>query len=142
VLKAVIDANVFISALLNPGSAADLIAELARDKFELIYPARLIIELQRVTEKRKLSSRISAESLAELLQLISEKGILVEPTDVPALCRDPADDIYLACALAAQAQFIVTGDHDLLSMSQHQSTMIVMPAVFLTTVHSSEEFRA
>jgi putative PIN family toxin of toxin-antitoxin system len=131
VLKAVIDANVFISALLNPGSAADVIADLAHDKFELIYPARLIVELQRINDKPKLSTRISPEAVAEILELITEKGLLVEPTQVESICRDPSDDVYLACALAAEANFIVTGDHDLLSMSRHESTAIIMPATFL-----------
>jgi putative PIN family toxin of toxin-antitoxin system len=83
VLKAVVDANVFISALLNPGSAADLIAELAHDKFQLFYPARLIIELKRINDKPKLSTTISPEAVAELLDLISEKGSKMDPRQPP-----------------------------------------------------------
>lgn len=53
---------------------------------------------------------------------------LVEPTELPRIVRDPDDDHVLACALAAQADLIVSGDKDLLVLGAYQNIPIVSAA--------------
>jgi putative PIN family toxin of toxin-antitoxin system len=130
--KAVIDANVFVSALMVAGGIpARLIEHLEHDAYQLYYPACLIVELQKTQLRPRLAARIKPNRLSELLDLIDTKGVFVEIQNSPAVSRDPKDDDYLECAVIGQAQFIVTGDLDLLCLKEHRSTQIVTPRHFL-----------
>jgi putative PIN family toxin of toxin-antitoxin system len=137
VLKAIIDANVFISALLNPGKARLVVEHLKTDSFQLIFPAQLLLEIRRVATNPKLG--ISENDTADLLRLISTKGSLVEPEEIQTICRDRSDDVYLACASVANCDFVVTGDNDLLSIGSYQSTSIISPSDFLTVIGSQKD---
>ncbi|HEY9867580.1 MAG TPA: hypothetical protein V6D08_00110 [Candidatus Obscuribacterales bacterium] len=68
-IKAVIDSNVWIRALLTPGPARELIGYFEREAFLCFYPDQLIRELQRVPNKRKLA-RIRIETLVALIDFI------------------------------------------------------------------------
>ena len=61
------------------------------------------------------------------------KGIHVEvqTTDIERICRDPKDDMLLACAKAAKADYLVSEDNDLLVIGQHHTTRIIKIAAFL-----------
>jgi putative PIN family toxin of toxin-antitoxin system len=67
-------------------------------------------------------------TLDELLTRYLNVAIVVEPTALPQIVRDPDDDHVLACALAARADLIVTGDSDLLTLLNYQDIPIVTPA--------------
>ena len=129
-LKVVVDTNVFISALLNPGNANEIVDHIKLGHFQFVYPSLLLIEIQRIPKKPKLS-RIRQEDIVAILQLITDKGLLVDPEQVPTVCRDPDDDAYLACAAASDCDYLVSGDPDLLDLLQHGQTKIVNPAKFL-----------
>jgi uncharacterized protein len=51
--------------------------------------------------------------------------------NLKGVCRDPHDDKFLSCALAASARFLVTGDSDLLSLGKYKKVGIISPEVFL-----------
>lgn len=59
------------------------------------------------------------------------RGVYVERTAAVEICRDPADDVFLACALAAGAQFLVTEDKDLLALDGCEGLRILTPAAFI-----------
>ena len=61
---------------------------------------------------------------------------LVEPIDVPRIVRDPDDDHVLACALAAKADLIVSGDKDLLDLNTFQNIHILTPADALRRIET------
>ena len=134
-LKAVIDSNVFISGLLNPGIASAIIDWLKSDQFQVVYPEQLIVEIRRISTS-KLAGRIRHDDLTELLELITNRGQLVAPEEIPAVCRDPSDDIYLACAVVANCDFLVTGDRDFHSINESKAIKIVTPAEFLSILKS------
>lgn len=133
--KAVVDANVFVSALLKPGKPREVIEHLKADRFQLVYPEQLILELERAGAKPKLN--IAQDEVTDLIRLITSKGVLVEPSAIMPVCRDPADDVYLACATLSGVKFIVTGDEDLLSLGEHAGAKIIRPAEFLNLIASS-----
>lgn len=72
------------------------------------------------------------EVLADYLEAIE----LVEPAELPRVVRDPDDDHVLACALAAQADLIVTGDSDLLDLNGFQNIPIVTAAEALRRIEA------
>jgi putative PIN family toxin of toxin-antitoxin system len=133
-LKIVVDANVFISALLNPGNARQIVERFEREEFQLFYPPRLIRELQKVEKRQHLSSRIKSGRLAELIELIGKRATKVSTEPVRRISRDPTDDEYLACAALTHCDYLITGDNDLLCLESHENTKILRPADFLTII--------
>jgi len=136
-LKVVIDANVWISALLNPGTAREIIGFLKKGQFHLIYSAQMFDELLKVTDRQKFAKKLSAADKADLIDLIKQRGILIAvKRKSEAISRDPKDDQYLACAQIAGCEFIVSGDMDLLALKEHAGARIVTPAQFLKIMSS------
>jgi putative PIN family toxin of toxin-antitoxin system len=134
----VIDVNVWISALLTPGTARKLINHLKAARFELAYSNQIFDELLEVASRRRLAQKLSTEDKLDLTDLIKQRGVLVElEQPLPPISRDPKDDIYLSCALVSDSDFLVTGDKDLLVIETYGRAKIISPAEFLVTLEST-----
>ena len=75
--------------------------------------------------------KITKEEIDELTEHISRKAQKVESTAKIDICRDPKDNIVLECAAAGKADFIVTGDKDLLALKSFRKIRIITPRKFL-----------
>ena len=75
-----------------------------------------------VTCIRKYISEVQAETF---LDLLCEIALMVEPVQGPTICRDPKDDYLLYTAIAAQADYLVSGDNDLLTLDYIVDTKII-----------------
>lgn len=132
-LKAVIDTNVLISALLTPaGKPRQLVSCLEESKYTLFYPEQLLSELRKAPEKPRLASKLTLAQVDKFIDLLERCGHVVETQQIAPLCRDPDDDVFLACALAVKADYLVSGDKDLLCLKEHGMTKIVTTTEFLT----------
>ena len=137
-LRVVLDANVFVSAYINPeGTPGQIIQSfLRKGSFELVLSEPIIDEVlealayPRVQKaaRSKIDPSLWFEDLVVLSQLVGED------IDVPRLSADPDDDMYIACAIAGRATFVVTGDPDLLDVRQHDSVRIITPRGFLDLI--------
>jgi putative PIN family toxin of toxin-antitoxin system len=130
-LRAVLDPNVIISALLSPtGAPAQLILAWKSGRFELIVSDLLLAELERALGYPKLRRRISEESAQLVVQwLRRDAEVRPDPPDPPAARSvDPGDD-YLIALAATEKALLVSGDNHLLGMTT--SLPIVPPARFL-----------
>jgi uncharacterized protein len=130
-VRSVLDTNVVISALLWRGTPHQLLIALAAHPTAQIFSSpRLLEELSNVLSRPGASKQLpligkSARNvLADYLEVVE----LVEPAELPRVARDPDDDHVLACALAANANLIVSGDQDLLSLGHFQGISIVTAA--------------
>ncbi len=115
-MRAVIDTNVWVSALLNPsGHPAQLLDAFRENRFTLVISRPLLEELARVMTRPRLIKRyhIRFEQVQELTYLLAERSILVELTGWVKLCRDLHDNMVLETAIRGQAQFLVSRDDDL-----------------------------
>ena len=127
-MRAVIDTNVLLSGLLWRGAPHALIEHVQAGTLAMVSSPALLAELAEVISRAKFDeilarSNTSRErSLAEMRQLAE---VIVPPPLPQPVCRDPDDDHILACALAAQADLIVSGDADLLNLREYQSIRIV-----------------
>ena len=134
VMRIVADTNTVLSGLLWQGSPRRLL-DLARQRaFTLCTSPTLLAELAEVIARDKFGQRVLAAGLAatSLVQDYERLADIVEPQPLPApVCRDPDDDHVLACALAAQATLIVSGDKDLLDLHPHQGILILPAAAAL-----------
>ena len=77
-------------------------------------------------------------TLDELLTRYLNVAIVVEPDAVPQIARDPDDDHVLACALEARADFIVSGDADLLTLKTYRDIPIVSAAEAMRRVEAQK----
>jgi putative PIN family toxin of toxin-antitoxin system len=126
VLKVVVDANIWISALLNSNNALEVVHLLEKDQYRLICAEALISELAEVLERPKFQARIQPGRKDSLVDLVREKAQFVElPASVQNVCRDPKDEVYIVCAVVAQADFLVSGDKDLLDLNEHEGVKII-----------------
>jgi putative PIN family toxin of toxin-antitoxin system len=119
-LRAVLDVNVIVSALLSSrGAPAAILREWTRGAFELVVSPLLLEELRRTLAYPKLRRSIGAEEAAEVIAWLRASAELVPDPDGPPPTRssDPADDYLLALA-AAERTVVVSGDKHLLALRQ------------------------
>jgi putative PIN family toxin of toxin-antitoxin system len=116
VLRAVIDTNVWVSALLNPrGHPALILGAIRKRRFVPILSQPLVEELidvlgrPRIVDKYKLEP----EEVAEYTALLVERAEIVSPPGDLHLCRDPRDDMVLETAIVGKASCLVSRDDDI-----------------------------
>jgi len=128
-MKVVFDTNVLVSAFVTEGVCAKLLGRARRRQFLLLTSPFILKELEAVLLK-KLSA--TKGETRQVLRILAEAiSALVEPAKpVSGICRDPDDDNILSCAIAASADYLVTGDSDLLELREFRGTQIVAPRDF------------
>jgi uncharacterized protein len=127
-LKFVIDTNVWVSGLIWGGKPRQVIELTSMAPHEIYSCAALVQELRHTLSYARLqpyllARQLNAQSLCDQITLVAHlqpPATLKQP-----VCRDPADDVVLACALAAQADYIVSGDQDLLTLKSFESITIL-----------------
>lgn len=135
-MKVVLDANVFISALLTQqGNAKQILDYWQGNKFELLVSLDILAEWNRVLHYPHLAQihRKSETEIQRLLKLVQKHTTLVKPIEKLAVSDDESDDRYIECAVAGGADCLVTGDKKhLLPIGEHKGVRIISPATFLT----------
>ena len=130
-MRVVLDTNVLLSALAFPGSKPDQVLQrVRRGEVALFLSAFIPAELERILrDKFRFTTRQTDERVA----VIRRMATLVEPTERIALVVAKDDDNrILECAVAAHADYLVTGDNKhLLPLRSIGATQIVTPAAFL-----------
>jgi len=131
VLRVVLDANIFVSAAISLGPSHRIVqAAFVGDRVRALLCPALITEVENVLARPRLQTRISnAEVRVFLDDLTMLLDFVPDPLDVPAVTRDPKDDYLVALAGAHGADWIVTGDKDLLEW-EAQSPPAITPADF------------
>lgn len=140
-VRVVLDANQFISALLRPGSNSDTILGLVREeKIILLLSEAICDEILRVLTYPKIRKRLnsSEEYLADFVGKLRAVAIITPGTmPLDPLESDPDDTKYLACALEGNADFIVSGDHHLTDLKSFRGVRIVDATTFLAMMKES-----
>ena len=128
-MKAVFDTNIFVAAFVSEGICARLLRR-ARKKQVFLYTSTIILEEFQKVLSKKLSA--SPKEIKEALKLVEEavEGVVEPSHEVLGVCRDADDDRILACALAVDAKYLVTGDEDLLILKKYKGIRIVSPRDF------------
>lgn len=137
-MRAVLDANVVISALISPRGAPAAVLRAWRDgAFELVASEKLLAELHRALSDPKLSGYVSSEDAEEVIEWLRRWATIAsDPPEQPSVrSPDPGDDYLLSLATAERAA-LVSGDGHLLSLSDELP--IFSPARFLAFLEESE----
>ena len=140
-MRIVIDTNVLLSALLWHGTPHTLFNQVRAGTVELVMSQALLEEFTDVITRRKFAAVLqrttrTPERILNELQVLAE--MLIAPPLPQPVCRDQDDDAVLACALAAHAELIVSGDADLLVLEQFQGIRIVTPAQAVNIIATAE----
>lgn len=108
-IRAVLDTNVIVSALLQPiGPPARVFLLAIGGSIQLCVSGNVYAEYEEVIRRPRL--RIAETVIASTLHTIREQGLWVRPVETIRACSDPDDDIFLECAAAAQADYLVAGN--------------------------------
>jgi len=142
-VRVVLDTNLLISAIIATGTPYFLLEAWKDDMFNLISSMELLEEIKETSQKKYLQkyNRLP-EKMDELIIVLRLAAEIVSPIQLeklPIRCRDPKDDIVLAVALGGDADYLVTGDSDLLSLEgkpELGKLKIVKATDFLNLLHS------
>ena len=128
-MKAVFDTNVLVAAFVSEGVCSKLLTRARKRQFHLFISPFILQEFERVLI-RKLA--VPKGEARDAVRLVSEAAdVILLPPDLQApICRDSNDDKVLACSLAAETDYLVTGDADLLDLRSFRNTLIISPRDF------------
>lgn len=128
-MKVVLDTNVFVSGVFFGGPPGRVLAAWRDERIEVVVSREIIEEYVRVGER--LSARFPGVDLEPALDLVSASATLITAPPLPEpVCQDHDDDKFLACAVAASARYVVSGDRGLLATSPDGRVVVIRPRAF------------
>jgi len=134
-VRAVLDANVYVGALIQPGGTPGrLIERFLRDEaFAVVVSPAVVDEVLRVLTYPKVGELIRGSAAPELWfeDIVVLADMVAGELLLSGVCDDPDDDKYIAAALEGRASFVVTGDQRFLELREHEGVQIVKPRAFL-----------
>ena len=135
-IRVVLDTNIIVSALLQPFGAPAQIFLLALERHvQLCISGAIYAEYEEVIRRPRL--RLEDRTILDTLQAMRVKSVWVKPSETLQVCSDPDDDIFLECAKAAHADYIVTGNLKHFP-ALWNTAKIVSARTFLDSILSSE----
>jgi len=135
-VRYVFDTNVLVSALLFENSKPAQALRYALVNGEVLLSLDLLEELNEVLGRERFNQYLTAEEREEFLEALIERAVLVEITENVQECRDPKDDKVLELALNGEAQYIVSGDRDLLVLHPFRDVLVITADEFLKIMES------
>lgn len=131
--RVILDTNLWISYFLRSGNSP-LTRLIEHEQLIFLWSEDLIEELIQVSQRDKFRKYIPIDQLTSILGHLQSKSELVDVQSAVKLCRDPADDFLLSLAKDGKADFLITGDKDLLALSQISSTQILTLTTFIEKI--------
>jgi putative PIN family toxin of toxin-antitoxin system len=140
VIKAVIDTQLFLRAAINRRSLpARLIYDL-RGRYQLVTSVEISAEINDVLNRAELRAKFKTltDEVTQEISALLQVAEIVAPSEVEAISRDAKDDIFLACAKASGAQYLVSEDKDLLVLNPYGSVQIINALDFLNVLQANQ----
>ena len=137
-MKVVIDTNVFVSSVFG-GLPRQVVGLWMGGRLTLCLSEPIVTEYQRVL--REIGAVSEAEERALIEAFASGEGVLytADPLIIEDVSPDPDDDKFLECALELEAEFVVSGDSDLLELGSYMGIPILTPRELLEQVGEAPE---
>ncbi|HEU4505677.1 MAG TPA: putative toxin-antitoxin system toxin component, PIN family [Nitrospira sp.] len=131
-MRVVFDTNIYISALVIPGgNAEEAYVKALRGIFELFASVAILTETASVLQ---IKFEWTEDGIRQAIRNISETATVLRPRPTLHRLKDEPDNRILECAIAAQADWIVTGDRHLLVLKRHANSAIISLADFLAAL--------
>jgi len=129
-VRIVLDTNVLVSGIFFNGPPFEILTVWRRGDVLLAVTPEIVREYEAVLAR--LQSQYPAVVAADLLALVVAHAEFFTAPALPApACADPDDDKFLACAVAADARFVISGDKHLLALTEYEGVQIVRPRAFI-----------
>lgn len=140
-IRAVLDANVFVSAVLSPTGIPGKIVSVWRhgEQIELVLSEAILKEIDRVLRYPRIVKRHRwpEAQVRAFIEDLARLAILTPGSRTPAvIAQDPPDNRYIECAVEGEADYIVSGDQHLLALGAYQSIRILSPRAFLEVLRA------
>lgn len=132
-IKAVLDTNVYISALNFGGIPYNILEKAIEGKFKLFISEEIITEVLAVSAKK---FNYSDQRLKQVSLFLRDISVIVQPKiTINIIKRFPADNRIIECAVGVKADYLVTGDKKhILPLKKYKSTRIITPEEFYTII--------
>jgi uncharacterized protein len=130
-VRYVFDTNVIVSALLFEHGKPAQALQYALSNGEVLLSLDLLEELNEVLGRKRFDRYVTSEEREEFLEALIARAILVDITVNVQECRDPKDDKVLELALNGEAQYIISGDKDLLVLHPFRDVQVIAADEFL-----------
>ncbi len=130
-IKIIFDVNIWVSAFISPNMEKRVQAIILQDEVEIIICSELLEELKQTLQRYKFKKYLSSERILLAIELVEQSSTVINLKSVVELCRDHKDDYLLALAKDAQADFLLTGDKDLLVLNPFEKTQIIKLSEYL-----------
>lgn len=128
-LRVIVDTNCWISFLIGR-RLSRIVDLLSNERIQLVLCNELLEEIRDVTSRPKFAKYFPQEEVESLIEFMQLIGEVFEPKQQVRLCRDEADDYLLALAIEAKANYLVSGDQDLLVLQRIEGCEIVDVTTF------------
>lgn len=140
-MRIVLDTNVVISAFLTPrGAPAQLFQHFKQDAFDLLVSEPILSEYQRALNYQKVQTlhRLNKQEVATVIEDFRRAAIVIVPRQKVHPPIADKDDIKLfACAVAGEAEYIVSGDKLVQTVGEYEGIQVVSPPIFLTVLEKN-----
>ena len=134
-MKVLLDTNVLFSAFTAEG-LCHVVYERCLEEHHVLTSESILTDLHDTLRAKAELAADHARAIVAAARLDAET-VEFNPLPTP-VCRDPDDDAVLACALAARADVLVTGDQDLLVLKTFRGIPIVTPRTFLEMIRQRD----
>ncbi len=131
-LRLVFDTNVIVSAALLASSVPRQAFHKVLDEGTILISVPTLLELAEVLSRKKLDRYLLEEERMRFLIALLKEAELVEITEEITDCRDAKDNKFLELAVSGRADFIISGDNDLLVLNPSRGISILKPKEFLS----------
>jgi uncharacterized protein len=129
-MNVILDTNVFISGIFWSGPPYKILKAWQHHKLVLIVSQDIIDEYDRVS--KAISKQYPNIDLSPFIELLTINSKMYVPSKLNGpISRDPDDDKFIACAFAAKVKYIISGDQDLLTISDYQGIDVIKPGSFV-----------
>ncbi len=122
--RVIIDTNLFISFLIGK-QLKNLKFLIVSNRIELVFAHQIIQELKIVADRPKFNKYFTKSNLNDLIKFIYLIGQVYQIDNSISICRDPKDNFLLELADQSKADFLVTGDKDVLAIKKYGNTKII-----------------
>jgi len=132
-VRVVLDTVVFVRALINPKGLWGLLLFQHSDDYVIVLSPEIVKEILDVINRPELHRRFPEMADLPRMDLVLskiEEAEVVEPRERLEVCRDPNDNKFFECAVAAGADYIVSEDKDILAIEEYEGIKTVPAAEF------------
>jgi len=131
-VKVVIDTNVFISSLINPAGTPGKIVDLWKvGKISLCLSQEVLYEYLEVIARFEISDDPAVATLLKIFESRCNQVYVSKTAALSVIENDLKDNKFLECAIAASADYIISGDRHLLKLREFRGIQVLTPAAFI-----------